>query len=250
MANSIAIKSMDSEVVQLPIAERLWLWFETYKKQLAMALGVVAVAALVIWFLLWQRDQKQVEAGTALSHVTTGLLDGTMAKPEAAQAYLKIANTFPGSVAGSRALLQAAGALFTVEKYPEAQAQFERFTREYQGSPFMGQALLGVATCLDAQQKTDQAINAYRDLVSRHSTESFIPLAKFSLARLYEAQNKPELARDLYQEVERASPFTSLGNEAGVRMEELIAKNPKLAPAPPAPMPTGMTNLAPLLEKK
>ena len=68
------------------------------------------------------------------------------------------------------------------------------------------------------------------------------------------SQNKPELARDLYQDVERATPFTSLGNEAGVRLEELIAKNPKLQPAPPAPSPSTstapLTNLAPLLQKK
>jgi predicted negative regulator of RcsB-dependent stress response len=249
MANSIAINSMDSEVVQLPVSERLWLWFDTYKKQLAMALAVVVVAALVIWFVIWQRDQKEVEAGAALSQVTTSQLEGAN-KAEAAPAYLKIANTYPHSIVGARAVLQAAGALFTEPNYPEAQAQFERFIREYQGSPFMGEALLGVAACLDAEGKTDQAINAYKDLVSHHSTESVIPQAKFSLARLYESQNKPELARDLYQEVERASPFTSLGNEAGVRMEELIAKNPKLAPAPPAPSPSSITNLTPLLEKK
>jgi len=249
MANSIAIKSMDSEVVQLPVSERLWLWFDTYKQQVAIAVGVLAVAALVIWFVIWQRDQKEIEAGAALAQVTTSQLEGAN-KADAAPAYLKIANTYPHSVAGARAVLQAAGALFTEGKYPEAQAQFERFIREYQGSTFMGEALLGVAACLDADGKTDQAITAYKDLVSRHSTDSVVPQAKFSLARLYEAQNKPELARDLYQEVERASPFTSLGNEAGVRMEELIAKHPTLAPAPPAPMPSSVTNLAPLLEKK
>lgn len=250
MADSIAFKSMDPEVIQLPLAERLWIWFDTYKKQLVIGVGVLGVAALVIWFVLWQREQKQVDAGTALSQVTTSQLEGTSPKTEAAQAYLNVARQYPGSISGARALLMAAGALFADGKYAEAQTQFERFTREYQGSPFMGEALLGVAACLDAQGKTEQALNAYKDLVSHHSTETFIPQAKFSLARLYESQNKPELARDLYQDVEHASPFTSLGNEAGVRMEELIAKNPKLAPAPAAPAASSLTNLTPLLEKK
>src|SRR5215469_16379390 len=250
MANSIVYKTMESEVVQLPLAERAWLWFDTYKRQVAIGAAILAVAGLVIWFLVWQHGQKVLDAGTALSQVATSQLEGREPSAQAADAYLKVAKTYPGSVAGARALLLAAGALFTEGKYPEAQAQFERFTREYQGSPFMGQALLGVAACYDAQGKTDQAIEAYNDLIKRHSTESFIPQAKFSLARLYEKQNKPELARDLYQEVERTSPFTSLGNEAGVRMEELIQKNPQLAPAPPAPSPSMMTNLAPLLQKK
>src|SRR5260221_6692474 len=189
MANSIAFKSMESEVVQLPLAERLWIWFDTYKRQLVIGVGVLVVAGLVVWFILWQREQKQIDAGTALSQVTTSQLEGTSPKTEAAQAYLNVAKQYPNSISGSRALLMAAGALFTDGKYAEAQAQFERFIREYQGSPFMGEALLGVAACLDAQGKAEQSVNAYKDLVSRHSTESFIPQAKFALARLYETQN-------------------------------------------------------------
>ncbi|HZR19906.1 MAG TPA: tetratricopeptide repeat protein [Verrucomicrobiae bacterium] len=239
---------MDSEVAQLPLAERAWLWFDTYKRQVALVAVILVVAGLVTWFILWQHEQKQVEAGIALTQVATGQLEGSSA--QVADAYLKVAKNYPNSMSGARALLLAAGALFAENKFPEAQSQFERFIREYQGSPFMGEALLGVAACLDAEGKTDQAAAAYQDLVTHHSTESFIPQVKFSLARLYEAQHKPELARDYYQDVERASPFTALGNEAGVRLEELIQKNPKLAPAPPAPSPATVTNLAPLLQKK
>ena len=250
MANSIVYKNMESEVVQLPFAERAWLWFDTYKRQVAIGAVVAVIAGLVIWFIVWQHEQKQVDAGNAVTQVATAQLEGHSAPAQAADAYLKVAQTYANSIPGSRALLLAAGSLFTEGKFPEAQAQFERFIHEYQGSPFMGEALLGVATCLDAENKTDEAAKAYNDLITRHSTESFIPQVKFALARIYEKQNKPELARDLYQEVERSSPFSSLGNEAGVRMEELIQRNPKLAPAPAAPSPTSMTNLAPLLQKK
>jgi predicted negative regulator of RcsB-dependent stress response len=249
MTNSIVYKDMDSEVAQLPLAERAWLWFDTYKRQVALVTVILVIAGLVTWFILWQHEQKQVEAGIALTQVTTSQLEGR-APGAQADAYLKVAKSYPNSTSGARALLLAAGALFSENKFPEAQAQFERFIREYQGSPFMGEALLGVAACLDAEGKTDQAVAAYNDLVTRHSTESFIPQVKFSLAVLYEAQNKPELARDYYQDVERAMPFTALGNEAGARMEELIQKNPKLAPAPPAPSPGMVTNLAPLLQKR
>ena len=252
MANSIGYKDMDSEVAQLPLAERLWVWFDTYKRQLAAALALLAVAALVVWYVVWHREQKQTEAGQALSQVVTAQLEGTIPRTgtEAANAYLKVAKTYSDSLSGAQALLLAAGALYTDGKYAEAQSQFERFIREFQGNPMMGQALLGIASCLDAEGKTDQAAAAYNDLMTRHSTETFIPQVKFALARIYENQNKVEQARDLYQEIERSAPFTSVGNEAGVRMEELIAKNPKLAPPPPAPSATTLTNLAPLLQKK
>jgi TolA-binding protein len=242
---------MESEVVQLPLADRLWDWFETYKRQLGLGITIAAVAALVIWFIVWRQDQKQVDAGTALSQVIASQVAtpaGT--RPDLAAAYLKVAKDYPHSVPAARAVLMAAASLFTNEKYADAQALFERFTREYQASPLMGEALFGIATCLDAQGKTDQAATAYKDLITRRPNESFVPQAKFALARLYETQNKLEQARDMYQDIERAVPFSMLGNEAGVRLEELIAKNPSLAPAPPPTATSTLTNLAPLLEKK
>jgi len=249
MTSSVLSKNMEPNVAQLPLADRLWDWFETYKKQTALIAVIVVAAGLVIWFIIWQKEAKQVDAGVAVSQVAAGEIATGGARADAPEAYLKVANQYPHSMSGARALLLGAGGFFTEGKYTESQAQFERFVREYQGSPFMGEALFGIASCLDAQGKTDQAATAYKDLITRHPNESFVPQAKFALARIYEAQDKPEQARDYYQDVERSAAFTSIGNEAGVRLEELIAKNPKLAPPPPPPSASNITNLAPLLQK-
>jgi tetratricopeptide (TPR) repeat protein len=252
MTNSVLSKNMQSDVAQLPLSDRLWDWFETYKRQLALGAAVAVLAGLLVWFLVWQNEAKQLDAGAALSQVAVSQFDSAGLRTASADAYLKVAREYPKSLSGARALLLGAGSLFTEGKYSEARALFERFLREYQGSPLMGQALFGAAACLDAEGKTDQAVTAYKNLITRHPNESFVPQAKFSLARIYEQQNKPEQARDLYQDVEREIAFSTLGNEAGVRLEELIAKYPKLQPAPPppaAPVST-ITNLAPLLEKK
>lgn len=250
MPNSIVNKNIESNVVQLPLADRLWDWFETYKRQVGLVTGIVIVAGLVIWFILWQQEQKQIDAGDALSQAFAAQLDGATPRAGAADAFLKVAKNYPNSTSGARGLLMAAGSLFAEGKYVEAQAQFERFVREYQGSPFMGEALFGMASCLDAEGKTDLAATAYKDLITRHPNENFVPQAKFALARLYQVQNKIEQARDLYQDIEHTVPFSSLGNEAGLRLEELIAKYPKLAPAPQPLAASSFTNLAPLLEKK
>ncbi len=227
---------MDSNVAQLPLSHRLWAWFENNRKPALAGTVVVVVVGLVIWFVTWRRDETQIAAGNALSDVASSQIGNPAARPDAASAYLGIAASYPNSRAGTRALLLAAGSLFTEGKYSEAQAQFEKFTREYHESPYMGEALLGVAASLDAQNKTEAATTAYKDLIDHHPNEVVVPQAKFALARLYEAQNKPELARDLYQDVERALAFTALGNEAGMRLEELQAKYPKLAPVAPAPL--------------
>lgn len=237
---------MQSNVAQLPLSHRIWAWFETNRKPAILGTGVVVVLGLSIWFITWRRDETQIAAGNALSDVASGQIGGAGGRPDASAAYLRIASSYPNSSAGARALLLAAGSLFTEGKYPEAQTQFERFTREYHDSPYMGEALLGIAASLDAQNKAEAATSAYKDLVDHHPNEVVVPQAKFALAHLYEAQNKPELARDLYQDVERALPFTALGNEAGMRLEELTAKFPKLAPAVSVPV----TNAPLKLEKK
>jgi predicted negative regulator of RcsB-dependent stress response len=221
---------MESKVVDLPITDRLWAWFEINKKPVMGTAAVVTAVGLVVWFFVWRSQEKQAAAGIALSNVTAGLQTATGAPANNPEPYLKVASQYAGSAGGARALLQAASAYYADGKYTEAQAQFERFLREYKGSPLMAQASMGLAACLDAQGKTEPATKAYNDLILRHPTENFIPQAKFSLARLYENQGNVERARDLYLEIEQSSRFTALGNEAGMRVEELIAKHPKLAP--------------------
>jgi TolA-binding protein len=172
-----------------------------------------------------------------LSNVALTPMTGA-SRGDTANAYLKVAATYPDSRAGARALLLAGGALFVEGKYPEAKAQFDRFKRDYSTSPYMGEALLGIASCLDAEGKTSEAAAAYKDLIDHHPVDQVLPQARFALGRLYEAQNKPELARNMFEEVERNNPYGSLGSEAGMRLEELKLKYPSLA----APIVPAMTN--------
>jgi len=227
---------MESNVAQLPLSQKALAWFESNKKPAAVAVGVCLVLGVVIAFFIWQRGQREIAASNALSNITSSEITGGARQPSP-EALLKLTAQYPNSSAGARALLLAGGEFFTEGKFPEARTQFERFTREYHDSPFLAEALLGVASCLEAEGKTDQAVSAYKELIARHSSASVIPQAKFALARLYEQQNKPELARDNYEDVERSSGFTTLGNEAGMRLEELKAKYPSLNPPPPAPAP-------------
>jgi tetratricopeptide (TPR) repeat protein len=235
---------MESNVAELPLSHKLWAWFETNRKPALYGVLVIVAVGLIVGFVLWHQGETRTKAGEALSNLAVGL-SATGPRPSTAEDYLRLASEYPNSLAGSQALLLAGATYFTEGKYPQAQAQFERFAREYHESPFMGQALYGIASCLDAQGKADQAAAGYRDLITRHSTDPAVPAAKFALARIYESQNKPEQARDLYDEVARANPYGSMANEAGLRMEELSAKYPKLVPNTPVP-----TNAPFTIEKK
>ena len=227
---------MESEAAQIPLWQQAWAWFEANKKQALWGAGALVAVGLIVAFVIYRRNEAEITAGEALSNVPLPQMSGA-AQGNLAEAYLKVAATYPNSRAGARALLAAAGTLFTEGKYAEAKTQFDRFTREHSDSPFLGEALLGVAACLDAQGNADAAITAYKDLVDHHPLDQVLPQARFALGRLYEATNKPELARNMYEDVARNNPYGSLGSEAGMRLEELKLKYPGLAAPIVAPAP-------------
>jgi TolA-binding protein len=227
---------MESEATQLPLWQQAWAWFEAHKKQTLWGTGGLVLVGLVVAFVLYRQDEADVAASEALSNVALPQMTGA-SRGATPDAYLKVAAAHPGSRAGARALLLAAGGHFVDGKYDEAKAQFERFNREYGDSPFKGEALLGIAACLDVQSKTNEAVAAYKNLIDRRPTDYVLPQARFALARLYETQNRPELARSLFEEVARNNPYGSLGSEAGIRLEELKIKYPNLV-APVTPTPT------------
>ena len=235
---------MESDAVQIPISHKAWAWFEANKKQTLWGAGILLVVGTIVAFFLYRQNQAEITASEALSSVALPQPSG--ARADTVEGYLKVAATHPGSKAGARALLLAAGGLFVDGKYDEARTQFERFRREYSDSLFMGEALLGIAACLDAQGKTRDAMAAYKDLIDHRPGDSNVPQAKFALARLHQAQNEPEQARNLFEDVERSQPYGSLGDEARMQLEELKTKFPKLL-APVTPMPT---NAAPLKVEK
>ncbi len=234
---------MESKVAELPLSHRAWAWFEKNQKPALLGATAAVVLGVLIWGFIWWAGEKQVKASNALSDVATAQMGSSTAQPAetAPQAYLRVVAQYPHSKAGARALLLAAGALFTEGKYAEAQTQFERFTKDYHDSPLLGEALVGVASCLEAQGKVEQAATAYRDLISRHPTDSVVPQAKFSLGGIYEKQKRPELAREMYKQVEQESRMSILGSEAGLRLEEMAQNNPNLPAAlgnTPTPLPT------------
>jgi len=237
---------MESDAAQLPLSHQAWAWFEANRKPALLGAGALVVVGAIVAFYFYQQSEKEQAAAEALSMVELPQMTGARGAAQPTTAYLKITAEYPKTSAAARALLLAAGNLFTEGKYPEAKAQFDRFTREYGDSPFMGQALLGSAACLDALGKTNEAVTAYNDLVRRHPGENVVAQARFALGRLYEAQNDPEKARSQFEEVARGNPYGSLGSEAGMRVEELNLRYPKLVPLSPPP-----TNMLPMtIEKK
>jgi TolA-binding protein len=218
---------------------KLWPKIEANWIRIALGGGIIIVVAMLISFYSWQRDQKEITAGKALTQSMLSV-PSIPRNPTASQlaelyskqadVYLKIAGDHQGTSAGQRALLQGAAMLFEAERYADAQTQFQKFLDAHPDGFFASQAALGVATSLDAQGKTDLAAGAYQRVINISSDLTVANAAKFALAQIDERQNKLSDARNLYEDIVRNNP----NSEAGQRAMELKMKLPS---APPATAP-------------
>jgi len=234
---------MESDVARLAAIYKFWAWVETNWKKVAWIGGVLAVAILVVWFYVWRQGEQEVSASEALSNLRPAPAASGAPAAISAEAYLKVANEYPKTGGGARAVLLAADALFTEGKYAEAKAQFDRFLRDHAQHPLRGQAMLGSAASLGAQGKAAEAAAAYDDLIKRHPGNPVVPRAKFALARLYETQNRTDDALKYYEELTRSEAYSSVGAEAEIRLQELRRFIQPPITIAPITIPTPGTNI-------
>src|ERR1017187_2647219 len=90
---------------------KLWPWLEANRVRIIYGGGIIIAAAGLISFYSWQRDQKEITAGQALTQQKLSI-PRTAGAGQQADLYLIIATNYPGTSAGQRALLQGAAMLF------------------------------------------------------------------------------------------------------------------------------------------
>jgi TolA-binding protein len=220
---------------------KIWPWIEANKIRLAWGGGIAIVAVGAIWFYSAQQEQKQIDAGQALTQLV--LTDPHNNPPQQqADAFLGVARKYQKTAAGERAYMQSAALLFAAGKYTDAQTRFQEFLGEYPSSFFAAQAALGVASSLDALGKTDQAAGAYQKLIATYSDVMAQNLARFGLAQIDEHQNKLTEALNIYGDIVRAMPGSQLSSEAQMRAMELKMKQPAASPAATAPAVSSKPN--------
>src|SRR5690242_16684101 len=105
---------------------KLWPWIETNKVRIASGAGLLLVVTGLISFYSWQREQKEITAGTALTQLMMSDQHNNTPAQQAAL-FLKLARDNQNTAAGQRALLQSATMLFETGQYADAQTQFQQF---------------------------------------------------------------------------------------------------------------------------
>src|SRR3954466_14542128 len=101
---------MDTKVVQLSATDKLLVWYEDNKQQAMLGVLIVVLLGIGLGFFFWRTSEKDTASGQALTAVRLSFTGpGGSLRSGASDQLLKVASDYPGSKAGSRALLLAAG---------------------------------------------------------------------------------------------------------------------------------------------
>ncbi len=235
---------MDSQAAPSHVGINIRTWIEVHKMRLLYGSGAVLVLIVAVPVFIQFQANKEVAASEALSEIRVPFNPATLPTPGTAQKLFDLANQHKGTKAAARALHMSGGLLFVEGDFARAQERFNALIQAYPESPWVPDANLGIAACLEAQGKIDDAIKKYDDIRRRHASATILDDAKLALARLYEKSNPTESWR-LYEELLNADRNSGMAQEAGLRQEELVKRNPELASLrqpPPAPAPVLPTN--------
>jgi len=155
-------------------------WLETNKKRVAIGAATVFIVALIAGFFVWRSGQREIEAEQALSSVKVAVSPGDLPAPGSGEAIAKIAEEYPKSAAGAKALLRSGTIYFDQGDFAKAQAQFEKLLRDYGDTPWVPTAVFGIAASLDAQSKATDAITRYNDFIRNYPGDAAIDQARLT----------------------------------------------------------------------
>lgn len=219
-------------------------WADANRKQLIWGATAVVCAAAIIGLYVMHKYNQESDANAALAVVRLPPV------PEQAPQFAEVANRYPQTISGARAMLIAGGLYFQDGQFEPARMMFQRLLAEHPDFSLADEASIGVAVCLEAEGKTNEAIAHYEEILHRPPGPTWAQ-TRSALARLYAQQNQPERAMQLYIEMLQARNNDSWTMEASAQVSELLEKYPSLrqklaaqsapAAAPAAPAATGAT---------
>ena len=195
---------------------------------------------------IMHKDSREASANAAFCALKLPVPGRDTPAAAMAAQFEQVADQYPETSGGARAMMEAAGIYFEAGEFEKARALFGRLLVEHPDYPLADEAALGVAVCLESEGKLAEATARYEEIVRRGTPDSTWPQARSALARLYTQQNHPDRAFEMYKEMLEGRSGDSWTMEAQVQARELLEKYPQLRQqlAPPA-APAAVKRLPP-----
>lgn len=194
-----------------------------------MAIGVVAILALIGGYFAWSSRQEANAAALlfkAAIEVTskTGTAEDVPKQEEGLRLLREVTTRYPGTAAGAEAALRLGTHYYTLGNYDEARNVYEGYLAKNPRGRVAFAAGLGVGDTYLAQGKYDRAVDTYSKLIEQFPQEPLLPQAYLHLARTYNDMKREKDAARLYQKVVEAYQNTGWAQYAQAQLRKLIAR--------------------------
>jgi predicted negative regulator of RcsB-dependent stress response len=217
-------------------------WADAHRKQLIWGAVVVLAVVAVVGGYFMHKNGREDAANDALFALQLPVQGRPEIQAAAVASFVQVADEYPDTSAGTRAMLVAGGMYFEGNDFEKSRGMFQRLLAGRPDYPLANLAALGVAVNLEAEGKLPEAAARYEEIVHRVPQDSTWPQAQSALGRIYTEQNHPERAFDVYKQMLEERNGDSWTMEAQPQIRELLDKYPalrqQLAPPPSAPAAT------------
>ena len=194
-------------------------WYRDHQRKLMTAVGIVAVAALVAWFVLESGKRKEEFASRGLNQARTAAEAGNL--PLASSELQKLITAYKGTDAATEAVITLNQVRMVNGQNELAVAGLRDFLATKPASKYLAPANGLLAAALENSKRWAEAGGAYTQ--ASNSAEVDYLKAKYLVdaGRAYREGGKTEDAERAYRTVVQKYPEAPSLTEAQVRLAEL-----------------------------
>jgi predicted negative regulator of RcsB-dependent stress response len=208
-----------AEVTPQSREERLAAWAQANARPLAIGAGVIALVALVGWFVMASGKRKEAFARQALENAWGAADAGNI--PQASSELQKVANTYKGTDAAYEATLSLNQTRLSAGQSQLAVDDLRRFLQAGPPARFVHPANMLLGAGLENLGKPAEAADAYMAASSGADMDHLKAEALLAAGRAYRAAGQNEKAIAAYQSIVDHYQTTAAFPVAEVRLGEL-----------------------------
>jgi len=206
-------------------AESLGEWFQRNSRAVSVASGVVAIAAVSIWFYMRSAEIKRLNAERGLSQAKQSLAAGNSAL--AATDLQKVVERYVGTPSGAVAAMLLAQIRYDQGKLEDGLKVLE----PYQNARAAGALLPDVWSLVGDGQismgRAAEAAASYQKAADATNLDGSKAVIMAKVGRALMAAGKDQEARAIWEKLATDPAYAVVKNEAAIRIGELAAKPAK-----------------------
>jgi tetratricopeptide (TPR) repeat protein len=188
---------------------------------LSIAAAVVAVVAVVVWFVITSGQRKEAFAAQALDQARTVAEQGNLA--DAVQQFERITESYGGTNAAHEATIGMAQARLVAGQTELAISTLESYTATNPPANYASPAWSLLGTGYENVKRFDDAAAAYRKAADLASIDYLKATLLLDAGRAAQLAGKSDLARQVYEQIVADFGDTPSRSEAEVRLAEITA---------------------------